>query len=232
MKYFGEELSGLHKELSGAIRKKGSHEYAVRLFISLHEKLHLSEESNGEPNGADMLFGGMQPDEYRIMPTSKDETIAWAVWHIARIEDLTMNILVGCADQIFDSCWKAKMNASISDTGNALNDDEIMRLSNDLDIAALLAYRSAVGKRTREIAGNLSEGDMTRKISSESLEKIRSEGGVTDQEESVWLLDYWGGKDVAGILLMPPTRHLMMHLNDCCKWKRHIRDGRKCFREG
>lgn len=28
------------------------------------------------------------------MPTLKDETIAWVLWHIARIEDLIMGILV------------------------------------------------------------------------------------------------------------------------------------------
>ena len=35
--------------------------------------------------------------------------------------------------------------------------------------------------------------------------------------------DFWAKKDIAGILLMPPTRHVMLHLNDCCKWKLAIR---------
>ncbi|MDB9152336.1 hypothetical protein [Parabacteroides distasonis] len=35
--------------------------------------------------------------------------------------------------------------------------------------------------------------------------------------------DFWAKKDIAGILLMPPTRHVMLHLNDCCKWKLTIR---------
>jgi len=34
------------------------------------------------------------------MQTAKDETIAWALWHIARVYDLTINILVSCADQV------------------------------------------------------------------------------------------------------------------------------------
>ena len=56
------------------------------------------------------------------------------------------------------------------------------------------------------------------------------EGGVTQQEESAWLLDFWGKKDVAGLLLMPPTRHVMLHLNDCCRWKQEIRTKKKFFR--
>ena len=53
--------------------------------------------------------------------------------------------------------------------------------------------------------------------------------GVTRQEESFWLLDFWGKKDVAGLLLMPPTRHVMLHLNDCFRWKEEIRTKKKFF---
>ena len=64
----------------------------------------------------------------------------------------------------------------------------------------------------------------------EALEKILCEGGVTQQGNSIWLLDFWGKKDIAGILLMPPTRHVMLHLNDCCKWKEYIRTKKKFYR--
>lgn len=223
MKYFGEGLSEKHKELNKIIRKKDKHEDAVRLFLELHEKLHLSVVSNGEPNEIDALLRDLLPQEYRIMPTDEDETIAWVLWHISRIEDLTMNILLDGAEQVFDNQWKEKINAPISDTGNALSDDEIMQLSADLNVVELLAYRNDVGKRTREIVHNLSPDDMRRKVSPHDLEKIRRKGGVTEQEDSIWLLDYWGKKDVAGLLLMPPTRHIILHLNDCCKWKQQIR---------
>jgi len=32
---------------------------------------------------------------------------------------------------------------------------------------------------------------------------------------------------VAGILLISPTRHVMLHLNACCKWKEYIRTKRE-----
>ena len=43
------------------------------------------------------------------------------------------------------------------------------------------------------------------------------------------LITATGNAIVAGILLMPPTRHVMLHLNDCCKWKEHIRNKKKLF---
>lgn len=43
------------------------------------------------------------------------------------------------------------------------------------------------------------------------------------------LITATGNTIVAGILLMPPTRQFMLHLNDCCKWKEHIRNKKKLF---
>lgn len=229
MKYFGKGLSELHKELNMVIRKQDKFSDAKRLFSMLHSQLHLSEVYDVKPNEVDALLEELLPYEYRIMPTREDETIAWVLWHISRIEDLTMNILVADQEQIFDGKWKTGLNAPIVDTGNALSDSEIMNLSSMLDIGALVAYRNAVGRRTREIIKELSAEDMKHKVVSKRLDRIREIGGVTEQESSLWLLEFWGKKDIAGLLLMPPTRHMIMHLNDCCKWKEHMRSGKKCF---
>lgn len=223
MKYFGSGLSELHKALNVIIRKPDKLEEAKQLFLELHSKLHLSSMSGTERNEVDLLLNDLTLHEYRIMPTAKDETIAWVLWHIARIEDLTMSILIADGEQLFDPKWKEQLNTPISDTGNALSDHEIIALSQQLNMEKLIKYRNTVGKRTREIVKSLSAEEMKRKVSAQGIERIKQAGGVTNQEDSLWLLDYWGKKDVAGLLLMPPTRHVIMHLNDCCKWKKHIR---------
>lgn len=227
MKYFGNGLSKIHKDLNSIIRKRDQLERAKSLFLELHAKLNLSEVSGTDKNEVDALFGDLQRNEYAIMPTKKDETIAWVLWHIARIEDLTMNMLVAGKEQIFNDEWKKRLNVMITDTGNALTDDEIMELSQNVDIAELLKYRNEVAKSTREIVQGLTSEDMRRKVASADINRILETGGVTEQEDSIWLLDFWGKKDVAGILLMPPTRHVILHLNDCCKWKEHMRRNRK-----
>lgn len=230
MKYFGEGLSEKHKELSSIIRKKDSLQKSKDLFFLIHSKLHLSEITGTESNEVDALLINLKDYEWSVMPTSNDETIAWVIWHIARIEDLTMSFLVARENQIFNSGWQNKMNVPITDTGNALSDDEIMNLSQNINITQLLKYRNAVGRNTRRIVENLSSNDLKKKVSSEDLDKILMCGGVTEHKDSIWLLDFWGKKDVAGILLMPPTRHMMMHLNDCCKWKIQIRTKKKFYR--
>lgn len=224
MKYFGTGLSEKHKELSRIIRRTAQLEEAKSLFLDIHAALHLAQVSGGsEPNEVDRLLGDLQESEYAIMPTPKDETIAWAIWHIARLEDLTMNILIADREQVFNGEWRRRLNSPITDTGNACTDEQIMALSRSLKIPELLCYRSAVGRRTREMVRGMTAEDMKRKVTKSGLDRIAEEGGVTSQEDSIWLLEYWSSKDAAGLLLMPPTRDTMLHLNDCCKWKTWIR---------
>lgn len=230
MKYFGQGLSEQHKELSSLIRKPSETERSKDLFLQIHAKLNSSVVSDTDRNEVDTLLWDLKQNEYAVMPTNRDETIAWALWHIARIEDLTMNILVAREEQVFNQEWKARLNVGITDTGNALSDDEIMELSRHVNTEQLICYRNAVAQKTRDIVRSLSAADLKRQVRQDDLEKILSVGGVTQQESSIWLLEFWGKKDVAGMLLMPPARHVMLHLNDCCKWKEAIRTKKRFFR--
>lgn len=230
MKYFGTLQGEQHKYLNKIIRNEKKLDEAKELFLDIHAKMHLSKATNTSKNEIDSLFEDMKDEEYRALVSRDHETIIWCLWHLARIEDCTMNILVNQGTQIFDESWKSKINVSITDTGNALNEEEMMKLSKEINIKSCIKYRNQVAKQTRKIVEGLTTKDMTRKIRNEDIMRIKDVGGVTEQEDSIWLLDYWGSKDVAGLLLMPPTRHAILHLNDCCKWKEHMRSGKKVYR--
>ena len=172
MKYFGAGLSESHKELNRIIRKPELIEQTKELFLEIHGKLHLSVVSGNERNEVDELVGDLREDEYAIMPTAKDETIAWVLWHISRIEDLTMNILVNGEKQIFNEDWQTRMNSPIRDTGNALSDNQIIQLSKSLRIQELLEYRNEVGRKSREIIRTLSPDDIRRKSPTQRISRI------------------------------------------------------------
>lgn len=228
MKYIDSSWSEEHKALNKIIRKKDSLDEAKEIFLHIHGVLHCKSVSNAENNTImDELLEGLEIKDYAVMPTAKDETIAWVIWHIARIEDLTMNILVNRGNQIFNEQWAKRLGTGMNDTGNAWSDDEIISFSQHVNISELIEYRNEVGKATREIVRNLMSEDMKRKPEEAGLRKIMEEGGLTEQTDSVWLLDFWGNKDVAGLLLMPPTRHVTLHLNDCFRWKEYIMKHRK-----
>jgi len=230
MKYFGEALGEKHSALGKLIRRKDSIREAKRLFFEIHRAVNMPQVYGTEQTDAGELLNRLSYSDYAIMPTKSDETIAWSLWHIARIEDVTMNLLAARSEQVFSNEWQAKINAPVSDTGNSMSDDEIMIFSKAVNIRQLIAYRNAVAMRTRDIVDALSAEDIRRKVSAEDIERVALCGAVKADEESAWLLGYWAGKDIAGLLLMPPTRHAMLHLNSCGKIKQMLTTRKSFYR--
>jgi hypothetical protein len=215
--------------LKAALANKERFDEAINLCLELHGSVHSGVVSGiGAPTILDELWSGSTREMFAAPPVHKNSfdcraTIDWNIWHITRIEDITANILIADGAQILDSAWLDKLGVTVADTGNAMSDDEIVEFSNAVSMDELLKYRNAVGKRTREIIMGLSFGDLKRKMKLESVQRILVEGGVTEHKDSIWLLDFWGKKNVAGILLMPITRHQIMHISDCFKLKDKFR---------
>ena len=131
------------------------------------------------------------------------------------IEDITSSIFINNDNQIFNIEWQKKLGTAVSDTGNAMTAQEIIEFSKDMNLQELMNYRNAVGRKTRNIIENLYASDMKRKFSDKQTQRVLNEGGVTEHPDSIWLKDFWGKKTVAGIFLMPTTRHQIVHINDC-----------------
>lgn len=195
---------------------------AIELCLEQHALVHTSEMSGMKAvTLEDELWEGLTETVFRTMPTPKDETIAWSMWHITRIEDITMNILVAGEPQVMSSGhWLEKLGVTVCDTGNAMTDEEILDLSAKLNMTALRSYRIAVGRKTREIIQGFRPADLKRKMDPARLQQILDEGAVLDVEGSSWLVDFWGRKNVAGILLMPATRHPLGHIHESLRLKK------------
>jgi hypothetical protein len=145
--------------------------------------------------------------------------VAWLIWHIARIEDVTMNVLVAGRAQIMHrDNWLARMKINLHHTGNIMSEAEVAHLSASISIEALRAYRLAVGRGTREIVRQLQPEEVTQKVNPLRLEQLMAEGAVA--KEASGLIDYWGKRSIAGLLLMPATRHNPVHLNEASRLKR------------
>jgi hypothetical protein len=171
----------------------------------------------------DELWEGLEDKAFRTMPTSKDDTIAWNIWHITRIEDLTANFLIVGQEQVLDLSWLERLNTKVTDTGNSMTDEEIIAFSKDVSKEGLYEYRKAVGRRTKEILEGLIPEELKCKVPKEGIVRIAEVGGVAQHPEAIWLLDFWGKKTVAGILQMPITRHQIVHLNASGKLKQRIK---------
>lgn len=211
-------------ELRKLIKPRKSFEPAMKLALEMHAFTHTGEVScSSAPTFCDELLDGLEDGDYSVMPTEKDETIAWHLWHIARIEDLVGNLLIAKRPQIFDGEWMDRMNVTVRDTGNVMTDEQIIGLSEQINKQELISYRNAVGRRTREILKSLTPDDLKRKPEAEYLDRLVSEGGLLEEKGSVWLKNFWGKHTVAGLILLPLTRHHMMHLPDSVAIKEFVK---------
>lgn len=214
-----------HKKLTNMILKPNEHNQAVELFLSQHALMYSSKMADSDFfTLEDELFDQITEEtlrKYPVMAPDTKNSILWHVWHITRIEDMTMNVLVGERDQVFFAGnWQKPLNISFVHTGNGMSEDEVQELSSTMDIAALLAYRLEVGRRTREIIGALEPGHFKQKATPAGIKKLENQGAV--KHEAAWLLEYWGKKNIAGLVLMPATRHNFLHLNKAIRIKRKI----------
>lgn len=207
--------------LKDIIPKADRFDEAIQLCLEMHSMVHTSEMSEiGVQTFEDLLWDGLDEITFRTVSTDKGMSIAWNIWHSTWIEDITVNILIADDIQVInDSNWPDKMNVSIRDTGNAMAYDEIIKFSSSIDMMELKNYRAEVGRKTRKIIKELKQDDLKRKFELTRLQRILNEGGVLKVEGTQWLIDFWGRKTVAGILLMPITRHQIVHLNDSLRLK-------------
>jgi len=205
-----------------ALSRHSDHHTTIELFLNQHAMVHSAMMTNsGLWSFEDEIWQDLTEDAARCIPRNGEHSIAWLIWHIARIEDVTMNLLVAGSQQLLNrDRWLERMQITVRDTGNAMNMEGVAYLSATIDLPALRAYRMAVGSRTREIVQQLGPEDMKRKVEQTRLQQVIEEGAVIKAGREV--IEYWGGLTIAGLLLMPPTRHNFIHLNEALRIKPHV----------
>jgi len=213
------------KELRAALANPAMHARAIELFLEQHACLHLRRGAPGRAAAAwrfaEEVCAELPEPAWRFYAPQPGHSIAWMLWHSARIEDVTMNILLAGGEQVFArQGWAARLQVAARDTGNAMSPEQIEALSRAIDLQALLDYRDAVGRATREIVAQASPAQLKAKVDAARLERVRVEGAVPDAAREI--LDYWGGLTGAGLLLMPPTRHNFVHLNEALRLRQKL----------
>jgi hypothetical protein len=104
-----------------------------------------------------------------------------------------------------------------------MDDRVIATLSPRVDIDALRAYRQSVGRRTREIVRKLKPEELKQKASASRFQRVMDEGALLP--EAIGILNYWSKRTIAGLVLMPPTRHNFLDLNETLRIKLRISVG-------
>jgi hypothetical protein len=208
-----------HKELRHALEISGDRRLATDLFLLQHAAVHSGRISELPVHSfADEVLGNLSEIQWRFIPRGGNHSIAWIILHLARVEDLTMNILVADKNQVFrDGGWCDRLGLNFVHTGNGMTDNDVVEYSNEVNIKALFEYRLSVGRETRKVVKALKAPDYKSRIKLERIKRIWDERAMIPNAKRI--VEYWARRTVAGLLLMPPTRHCFLHLNEARKIK-------------
>jgi hypothetical protein len=122
----------------------------VAFFLGLHAATHAGDVS-GSPAVSERWLGGLSDGQLRLRPGDGVNSIVWLLWHMARTEDVAVNLVVAARAQVLDDAWARRMRVPRRDMGTGMTSAEVAELSERADVAAVRRYRSAVGIRTREV---------------------------------------------------------------------------------
>lgn len=201
-----KEWAELNKDIQKNIGKKGTFNCGIAELLSLRKMLcdaliSMRSELGNEQFSACPF---MNANGYH------NKTIAYSIWHIFRIEDIVANSVICNSEQVFFSNdYQRRINASITTTGNELVGEQIVDFSRELNIDELYSYALQVKESTEEILNKLSFTDLRSKPTG-NREKIVNTS-VSSDISAEWLINYWFNKDIKGLILMPFSRHWIMH---------------------
>jgi hypothetical protein len=212
-----------HKSLRKMMADPQTRPGFLPVFQALHQQVHPGLEGDDNlPTYADSLWESVPAEALRVVPAGMEHSAVWCIWHTARIEDVVMNILIAETPQLlYEFDWFDRMGTRFFAIGNEMNPAEIVELSRMIDLSNLRDYWKAVTRRTREVVAALDPLELPQATSPARLQKLWDQGILSEASRPV--NDYWQSLTIAGLLLMPPTRHQLFHLNEVKKILQKIR---------
>lgn len=214
-----KEWSDLNKTMQVQIKKKDTYEESINTLFELRNRLMQVLLSFK----ADLTAGNFSAIPFINANGYHCKTIAYSIWHIFRIEDIVAHTLISEDEQVFFSGnYQHRINSPIITTGNELVKNQIADFSKQLNLEELYLYISEVKKSTEKIICGLSYDMLKKKISEERKEYLKSLNVVSNDENAIWLIDYWCGKDIRGLIQMPFSRHWIMHIEASLRIKNKV----------
>lgn len=159
----------------------------------------------------DDLLSRLSEAQVRGRPHPGVNTVAWLLWHTARVEDVGVNRFIADRPQVFEDGWLERLQVPRRDVGTGMSDAEVDALSAGIDLPALRGYWQEVTQRTLAIVETLRGTDLEAPVAAERVKRVASsEGAVAAGAE--WLTEFWaGGRSRAWFLIQVPVLHVYGH---------------------
>mgnify|MGYP001000165256 CR=1 FL=1 len=108
---------------------------------------------------------GLTAERLVVRPAPEANTIAWLVWHLARVEDHHVSELLGTGQLWATGEWASSFGLApdADDTGYGHDPEDVARVR-PVSVEALLAYADAAQARAVAYLGTLTGDDLDRVV--------------------------------------------------------------------
>jgi hypothetical protein len=183
----------------------------IQLFLRQHAAVHTAAVS-GCPDWSlqDEVLAGLPEEQYRACPRPGMNSIAWLLWHTARIEDITLSFLVfEQAQVLLREDWTARLGLPLRDVGAGMDESDVANLSRQISIRGLLDYRAAVGRNTQAAVVNLQAAQLKEIVPGSTVQRLEEDGSISAR--APWLTAFYSNRP-KGFFLTRITSHNYIHL--------------------
>jgi hypothetical protein len=189
---------------------------ALSFFLVQHASVHSSEIGGAPLSYFDRVLGGLTEADLRARPTPGVNSIVWLLWHMARVEDASVNLVVAHRPQVLDDAWGRRLGVPWRHIGTGMTDDEVSEFSRRADVEAVRAYRDAVGRHTRAVVRALQPEAWGEPVTDADTARAAAAGAFGPR--SGWVdgvgFQAWQEQSRAARLSGAALRHNAMHMGE------------------
>ena len=187
----------------------------IGFFLMHHASVH-ARDVGGRPSLADRVFGGLTDAQMRARPGTGLNSLVWLLWHMARVEDVAVSLVVSDGRQVLDDEWIRRMNVPWRIIGTGMTDGEVSELTARADVAGVRAYRSAVGRHTREAVPRLRPDAWDELVGFSDTARAAAVGAFAPNTDWIDGVGYkpWQGHTRATQLGASAIRHNSLHIGE------------------
>ena len=188
---------------------------ALHLFLIEHARAHSAAVAPGDGPLwlEDALLTGLTDDQLRLRSGDGGNSLAWLLWHMARIEDVAVNVVLAAEPQVLDhDGWRGRLNVDHCDVGSGMAEADVADFGAQVDIPALRGYRTAVGRRTRELVAVMHPAELAAPVTALDVARAAASGAFGERAE--WLKAFWEGRPKAWYLSWTAAGHSYLHLGE------------------
>jgi hypothetical protein len=171
-----------------------------------------SEYSMIRPLCRMVVFNAVPAEQLTTKPGANSNSIAWLIWHIARVEDVAINTVIRDVPQVLTrGRWADRLRIDLTQMGTGSSDEEVDDFGKHVDTEQLIAYWDALGADTDA---------WIKALPLESLdevpdvrERLKTAPGYVSPA-GAWVEDIWNNKPASFFLRWVVIGHGNQHIGE------------------